>query len=160
VLPTKTQHTSSLERAKQRTICKMGDAPEHRHPDQSEPLSLSKIVYLARLPRLSGGNPKQIIPPLHGYDSNGTDLISLAPHWQCNLPNASFLAPPAPHRFRSLAVGHWVWPLSIFRPQALATGVASAAPAIGAFTDRTLQQCGLTEENLAIVGCSQETMMA
>ena len=59
-----------------------------------------------------------------------------------------------------MAAGYQWWPLSAFTPQALASGAASAAPAIEAFIDRKLSQYGLVEANLAIVGFSQGTMMA
>lgn len=108
---------------------------------------------------LSGGSPKQIVLLLHGYGSNGADLISLAPHWQHDLPDALFLAPNAPQRLGNVSAGYQWWPLSAFTPQALASGAASAAPAIEAFIDRKLDQYGLTEANLAIVGFSQGTMM-
>ena len=109
---------------------------------------------------MSGGSPKQIVLLLHGYGSNGADLISLAPHWQRQLPDALFLAPNAPQRLGSLSAGYQWWPLTAFTPQALATGTASAAPAITAFIDRKLAQYALADANLAIVGFSQGTMMA
>ena len=109
---------------------------------------------------MSGGSPKQIVLLIHGYGSNGADLISLAPHWQRDLPDALFLAPNAPQRLSNLSSGYQWWPLSAFTPLALASGAASAAPAIEAFIERKLHQYGLTEANLAIVGFSQGTMMA
>lgn len=121
---------------------------------------MSKIVNGSSLQPLSGGGPKQIVLLLHGYGSNGADLISLAPHWQRNLPDALFLAPNAPQRVSNQSSGYQWWPLSAFTPQALASGAASAAPAIEAFIDRKLKQYGLTEASLAIVGFSQGTMMA
>lgn len=108
---------------------------------------------------MSGGSPKQIVLLLHGYGSNGADLISLAPHWQRELPDALFLAPNAPQRLGGLSGYQW-WPLTAFTPQALAAGAGSAAPALDAFIDRKLAQYGLTEANLALVGFSQGTMMA
>jgi phospholipase/carboxylesterase len=121
---------------------------------------LSKIVNGSSLQPLSGGSPNQIVLLLHGYGSNGADLISLAPHWQRALPDALFLAPNAPERLGSLSSGYQWWPLAAFTPQALASGAASAAPAIDAFIDRKLEQYGLPEAKLAIVGFSQGTMMA
>jgi phospholipase/carboxylesterase len=121
---------------------------------------LSKIVNGSSLQPLSGGSPKQIVLLLHGYGSNGADLISLAPQWQRALPDALFLAPNAPERLGSLSSGYQWWPLSAFTPQALASGAASAAPAIDAFIDRKLDQYGLAEARLALVGFSQGTMMA
>lgn len=121
---------------------------------------LSKIVNGSSLQPLSGGSPRHIVLLLHGYGSNGADLVSLAPHWQRSLPDALFLAPNAPGRMSHLSAGYQWWPLSAFTPQALASGAASAAPAIDSFIDRKLAQYGLSEADLAIVGFSQGTMMA
>lgn len=108
---------------------------------------------------LSGGRPKQIVLLLHGYGSNGADLISLAPHWQQALPDALFLAPNAPQRSGAGAGYQW-WPLTALTPLALAAGANSAAPAVDAFIDRKLTQYGLEDAHLALVGFSQGTMMA
>lgn len=121
---------------------------------------MTRIVNGASLQPRSGGAPQQIVLLLHGYGSSGTDMISLAPHWQEALPDALFLAPHAPQRCGMLAAGYQWWGLSGFAPQALAAGAASAAPAIDAFIDRKLEQYGLMEADLALVGFSQGTMMA
>jgi phospholipase/carboxylesterase len=118
-----------------------------------------KIVNGASLQPLSGSPPKQIVLLLHGYGSNGADLISLAPRWRQALPEALFLAPNAPQSC-GMGAGYQWWPLYAFTPQALAAGAASAAPAIDAFIDRKLKQYELSEAELAIVGFSQGTMMA
>ena len=96
---------------------------------------------------------------LHGFGSNGQDMISLAPTWQQGLPDALFLAPHAPQR-SIVGVGHQWWALSDISPRALALGASSAAPAIDAFIDRKLDQYRLSDADLAIVGFSQGTMMA
>ena len=121
---------------------------------------MSKIVNGSSLQPLSGSSPKQIVLLLHGYGSNGADLIGLAPQWQRDLPDALFLAPNAPQRLGSISAGYQWWPLTAFTPAALASGAASAAPAIDTFIDRKLDQYGLTDASLAIVGFSQGTMMA
>lgn len=118
-----------------------------------------KIVNGSSLQPLSGGKPAQIVLMLHGFGSSGSDLIALAPHWQRALPHALFLAPNAPQRC-GVGAGYQWWRLAAFDSQALATGAASAAPAIDAFIDRKLAQYALTESELAIVGFSQGTMMA
>jgi len=120
---------------------------------------MSKIVNGSSLQPLSGNKPRQIILLLHGYGSSGADLIALAPHWRQALPDALFLAPNAPQRC-GFGAGYQWWPLAAFTPQALASGAASAAPAIDAFVDRKLKQYDLAESDLAIVGFSQGTMMA
>ena len=114
----------------------------------------------ASLKPRSGQAPKQIVLLLHRFGSSGSDMISLAPHWQDALPDALFLAPYAAQRCGVMGAGYQWWGLSGFHPQALAAGAASAARAIDNFIDRKLAQYDLTEANLAIVGFSQGTMMA
>ena len=119
---------------------------------------MSKIVNGSSRQPHSGLPPRQIVLLLHGYGSNGADLISFAPQWQELLPDALFLAPNAPQS--SGGAGYQWWPLMEFTPAAMAAGAASAAGAIDAFIDRKLEQYGLSDSALAIVGFSQGTMMA
>lgn len=114
----------------------------------------------ASLQPRSGAAPEKIVLLLHGFGSSGSDMISLAPQWQDALPTALFLAPHAPQRCAMMGAGYQWWGLSGFAPSALAAGSASAAPAINAFIDRKLDQYGLTDADLALVGFSQGTMMA
>jgi len=99
---------------------------------------LSKIVNGTSLQPLSGRSPKQIVLLLHGYGSSGADLISLAPHWQRDLPDALFLAPNAPQRLNYLSSGYQWWSLSAFTPQALASGAASAITCIARSSARRM----------------------
>ncbi len=128
-------------------------------PAQARRRPSLKIVNGSSLQPRSGGKPSQIVLLLHGYGSSGSDLISLAPHWQWKLPDALFLAPNAPQRC-GVGAGYQWWPLGSFTPAALAQGASTAAPAIDAFIDRKLIQYNLTDSDLAIVGFSQGTMMA
>ncbi|WP_052129781.1 alpha/beta hydrolase [Sphingomonas sp. 35-24ZXX] len=121
---------------------------------------MSKIVNGASLQPRTGEKPRKIIVLLHGFGSSGTDMIALAPQWQEALPDTLFLAPHAPQRCGMMGAGYQWWGLTGFAPSALAAGAASAAPAIDAFIDRKLDQYGLTESDLALVGFSQGTMMA
>jgi phospholipase/carboxylesterase len=121
---------------------------------------MSKIVNGASLKPRSGAPPKKIVLLLHGFGSSGTDMIALAPQWQDALGDTLFLAPHAPQRCGMMGAGYQWWGLTGFAPSALAAGAASAAPAIDAFIDRKLDEYGLTEADLALVGFSQGTMMA
>ncbi|HEV2867514.1 MAG TPA: dienelactone hydrolase family protein [Allosphingosinicella sp.] len=118
------------------------------------------ITSASRLAPASGRAPRQIVLLLHGYGSNGADLISLAPHWRPLLPDALFVAPNAPGRVSVFSGGYQWWELTNLAPQALARGAAGAAAGLDAYIDSLLDEHGLTEERLAIVGFSQGTMMA
>ena len=108
----------------------------------------------------SGGDPKQLIILLHGYGSNGNDLISLAPFWHQALHDALFLAPNGPERLPGMAAGYQWWDLSRRDRASRAAGVARAAPVLDAYIDQQLGRYGLTEDKLVLVGFSQGTMMA
>jgi phospholipase/carboxylesterase len=123
-------------------------------------MTFPKIVNGASLKPRSGQPPENIVLLLHGFGSSGSDMIALAPAWQEALPDTLFLAPHAPQRCGMMGAGYQWWGLSGFAPSALAAGAASAAPAVDAFIDRKLDQYGLTEADLALVGFSQGTMMA
>lgn len=118
-----------------------------------------KIVNGVSRQPLSGAAPKQLVLLLHGFGSSGSDMIALAPAWQQALPNALFLAPHAPQRC-GMGSGYQWWGLTEITPRALAAGASQAAPAINAFIDRKLEQYGLSDADLAIVGFSQGTMAA
>jgi phospholipase/carboxylesterase len=108
----------------------------------------------------SGGEPKQLVILLHGYGSNGNDLISLAPYWHQAVPDALFLAPNGPERVPGMAAGYQWWDLSTRDRASRAAGVARAAPVLDAYIEQQLERYGLTEEDLVLVGFSQGTMMA
>ena len=114
----------------------------------------------SRLEPLSGHAPKQIVLLLHGYGSNGADLISLAPHWRSSMPNTLFLAPDAPERCPGMAGGFQWWGLSSLSRQDMAAGALRAAPAIDAYIDEQLEEHDLSADRLVLVGFSQGTMMA
>jgi phospholipase/carboxylesterase len=122
--------------------------------------NVSQIVNGKSLQPRTGGPPRQLVVLLHGYGSSGADMIALAPHWQEALPDALFLAPNAPQRCGLMGAGYQWWGLTGFAPSALAAGAAAAAPAVDAFIDKKLEQYGLTEADLALIGFSQGTMMA
>jgi phospholipase/carboxylesterase len=108
----------------------------------------------------SGGAPKQLVVLLHGYGSNGADLIGLAPYWQAALPDALMIAPDAPEPCPGVPGGRQWWPLANMDRDALAAGVRAAAPALNGFLDDLLARHGLDDDRLALVGFSQGTMMA
>jgi phospholipase/carboxylesterase len=109
---------------------------------------------------LSGEEPRRLVILLHGYGSNGADMISLAPRWQRALPDALFIAPNAPERCPGVPGGYQWWGLGSFDPVSLAAGVSRAAPVLNGFIDRQLARHGLSNGDVMLVGFSQGTMIA
>lgn len=108
----------------------------------------------------TGAAPRSLVILLHGYGSNGDDLIGLVPYWRAALPDTLFLAPNAPQACPGAPGGRQWWPLTSLSPQARAAGVRIAAPALNAYIDSQLAAHGLGENRLVLVGFSQGTMMA
>jgi len=97
---------------------------------------------------------------LHGYGSNGDDLIGLVPYWRDALPDTVFLSPNAPQPCPGAPGGRQWWALTSFSPEARAAGVRECAPTLDAYIDRQLAAYGLADDRLALVGFSQGTMAA
>jgi phospholipase/carboxylesterase len=112
------------------------------------------------VPPAAGGAPRSMVVLLHGYGSNGDDLVGLVPYWRNALPHTVFLSPNAPQPCPGVPGGRQWWPLTDFSPQARAAGVRSAQPVLDAYLDRQLAAFGLAEDRLALVGFSQGTMVA
>lgn len=123
-------------------------------------MSTPAILTGPSVPPASGGAPKSLVILLHGYGSNGDDLIGLAPYWRDALPDTLFVSPNAPEPSPGGFGGYQWWALTSLAPEARAAGVRHSAPALNAFIDAQLAQHGLAEDRLALVGFSQGTMMA
>lgn len=113
-----------------------------------------------RLAPLSGSEPEALVILIHGYGSNGEDLMSLAAMMQPSLPFAAFVAPNAPSQLPHMAAAHQWWPIETFSMAERAAGAAAAAPALDAFISDELKEAGLTSDRLLLIGFSQGTMMA
>jgi phospholipase/carboxylesterase len=114
------------------------------------------------LPPASGGVPKQAVVLLHGYGSDGNDLIGLAPHWQGLLPDAVFLSPNAPEPCRQSPSGFQWFDIG-FEGDRLASrqeGLARARPILVEFLDDLWRQSGVRPEHTILAGFSQGAMMA
>ena len=114
------------------------------------------------LPPASGGTPKQAVVLLHGYGSDGNDLIGLAPHWQGTLPDAVFISPNAPQACRQFGFGFQWFDVS-FDGDRLARrqeGVVQARPILLEFLEDLWSQSGIAPEDTILAGFSQGAMMA
>lgn len=113
-----------------------------------------------RLAPLSNSKPNALVVLIHGYGSNGDDLIALAAMIRPSLPGAAFVAPNAPSQIPSMAAAHQWWPIETFSMAERAAGAAAAAPELDAFITAEIEQSGLASDRLLLVGFSQGTMMA
>jgi phospholipase/carboxylesterase len=104
------------------------------------------------------GKADALVVLLHGYGSDGDDLISLAEPLSQALPGAAFVAPNAPQHCPG---ARFMWfPITELDPRAMHQGVVSAAPALKTFIAEELQRLGLGVDRLALIGFSQGTMLA
>src|SRR5437764_9230221 len=113
-----------------------------------------------RVPTASGGPATSLVILLHGYGSNGHDLIGIQPYWQGALPHTAWVSPNAPEICPGAPDGYQWWGISGLDRASRAAGAAGAATVLDAFIDAELARHGLDETRLALVGFSQGTMMA
>jgi phospholipase/carboxylesterase len=85
-----------------------------------------------------GGPARSMVIFLHGYGSNGEDLIGLAPYWRAALPHTVFLAPNAPQRCPGAPGGYQWWALADLSPAGRAAGVRQAAGVLDGYIDAQL----------------------
>ena len=113
-------------------------------------------------PRLEpqSGQAKPLVVFLHGYGSDGNDLIDIGRAWQEILPDTAFVSPHAPEPCGQAPVGKQWFPLFTRAPNERWEGVNKAGPGIDTFLDAELTRRKLAPSALALVGFSQGTMMA
>jgi len=113
-----------------------------------------------RVPPARQGRPSSLVILLHGYGSNGDDLIALAPYWAGALPETQFVSPNAPEGIPGYPGGRQWFGLARMDAATLNAGAAKAAPALNAFIDSEMERYGVGPAQTALVGFSQGTMMA
>lgn len=124
---------------------------------------MSHALNAYRFGPMAATKPHNIVVLLHGYGSNGQDLISLAPLWAKTMPNTLFVSPDAPFPcdMNPGSQDSFQWfPLTEWTESAMLQGAEIAKPYVDDFLDNLLKMTGLTEDNMALVGFSQGSMMS
>lgn len=114
------------------------------------------------LPPRSGAEPKDIVVLLHGYGSDGSDLIALGQMWGPLFPDVLFVSPNAPEAC-ALNPGGYQWFALDLDREAHArrlAGAVAARPVIDQFLDDLWDETGLGPEHTVLSGFSQGAMMA
>lgn len=106
------------------------------------------------------GTAKKLVIFLHGYGSNGDDLIGLAPLMRDALPDVHFLSPNAPAPCGMGGPGYEWFQLMDRSAPARLQGTQEAAPILDAYITEQRERFGLADADIALVGFSQGTMMA
>jgi phospholipase/carboxylesterase len=118
--------------------------------------NFAKPNFPVKLP--DDGKPDYLMLLLHGYGSNGEDLIGLSDIFDQIIPQTVYLSPNAP---TSTGFGGYQWfPISDLSNRELETGTISIAPYLHNFLDKALEFYNILPENLIIAGFSQGAMIA
>lgn len=124
-------------------------------------------------PPASGGPAKQAIVFLHGYASDGNDLISLSQFFASALPDAAFFSPHAPEP-GEMGMGRQWFTLQGYDPDllrrdpdrmsdaftAMYEGAQISAKPLNQYLDQIQADTNLEAKDIALIGFSQGTMMA
>jgi len=112
------------------------------------------------LPR--GGKATSMVIFLHGYGSNGDDLIGIGEEWAEALPNTVFLSPNAPEVCEQWAAGYQWFGIRAIDRASLERDkpAARVAPILNNYIKNSIQEFGIEDKKLFVVGFSQGAMMA
>jgi phospholipase/carboxylesterase len=109
----------------------------------------------------TSNQPKRIMVLLHGYGSNGHDLITLAPDFAEALDDTLFISPHAPFAFEGGIPGAYQW-YSLTRrdTEFLLGGYANAKPKLEQFLNEVSEKFQIPFEQIVLAGFSQGGMMS
>lgn len=108
----------------------------------------------------ASGTARQLVVLLHGYGSDGRDLIALGQYWRSTFPDAMFVAPNAHEVCGGNPYGYQWFPLDLDRDIARLVGAEVARPVITGFLEDLWDQSGLGPSDTVLAGFSQGAMMA
>ncbi|TRD21554.1 alpha/beta hydrolase [Palleronia caenipelagi] len=120
-----------------------------------------RVLDSKRRPSQSG-KTGSVVVFLHGYGADGADLLGLADPLAPHLPDTVFLAPDAPERSVVNPMGYQWFPIPWIDgsdPAEAEAGMDRATEDLRAYLASVLEQEGITEKQLVLVGFSQGTMM-
>ncbi|MBY0272551.1 MAG: prepilin peptidase [Alphaproteobacteria bacterium] len=108
----------------------------------------------------SGRTPDSIVVLIHGYGSDGEDLLSLGKSWASLLPNTLFVAPHGPVACEMNPSGNQWFGLKDWEPLRILKEIQALTPSFNRYLDGLLKSHNLPSNKLALVGFSQGAMLA
>lgn len=106
------------------------------------------------------GQVRQLVVLLHGYGSDGNDLIGLSQYWADHMPDALFIAPNGPDKCDINPMGYQWFPLDVDREISRLAGAPTARAKIMEFLEILWADTGLGPAQTVLVGFSQGAMMS
>ncbi len=109
--------------------------------------------------------PKYLVVFLHGYGSNGENLLDLAYDFKAVLPDAHFISPNAVEPWEGGFPDCYQW-FSLYRGSDrkaltdIAQNIKNSNQILKNFIKKQLNRFNLKEENLFLIGFSQGAMMS
>lgn len=99
---------------------------------------------------------------MHGYGSNGDDLLEIGRIWQKNLENTAFFSPNGIelNDLNPFGESYQWFGLNDFNPLNIRAGLDKARPHLKRFITALLAEYRLLPSDLILVGFSQGTMLA
>jgi len=97
---------------------------------------------------------------LHGWGSDGNDLIQLGNIWNNQLPNVTFLAPNGPEVCSGNPSGRQWFDILDYNESTTIKGLEKAYTDLKAFIDLHVKKYQIIKKNYFLVGFSQGTMLS
>ena len=108
----------------------------------------------------ASGTARTLMVLLHGYGSDGNDLIGLGRALQPAMPDTLFVAPNAPERCAINPMGYQWFPLEADRQMSRLKGGETVRPVLMEFLDDLWKQAGPGPAQTFVAGFSQGGMLA
>lgn len=103
---------------------------------------------------------KSLVILLHGYGSNGTDLISLAEEWAPHCSNTAFISPDAFYPCEMGNAGYQWFSLADHSRDVMTSLIQTEWRKLSAYIDAALDKYDIPNNRLVLSGFSQGCMMA
>ena len=108
----------------------------------------------------SSNSTKRLVFFLHGWGSDGNDLIQLGNIWNNQLPNVTFLAPNGPEVCSGNPSGRQWFDILDYNESTMIKGLEKAYTDLKAFIDLHIKKYQIIKKNYFLVGFSQGTMLS